>query len=203
MTQLPSLVLWDADGVLQHPRSGWRDRLSAMGGAGFDLACFAAEQAPLRGEGDFAEAIAELVAERGLDVDPAEVAGIWRGIDLDPEALELVAEVRASGVRSVLATNQQAYRWTHMRDELGHPDRFDALYVSCELGVTKPDPDYFRAILRAEQVEPGEALFIDDAPHNVESAAGLGLNAVRHDPADGAAGLRRILRDHGLVPVEA
>jgi HAD superfamily hydrolase (TIGR01509 family) len=70
-------------------------------------------------------------------------------------------------------------------------------FVSCETGVRKPDPDAYLVPARTLQVEPGDCLFIDDRPVNVEAARAVGMDAiVKTDIHD----LRRQLAERGLVP---
>ena len=194
----PRAVLWDADGVLQHTPPGWRERLVELGGAGFPGAVLEAEAAPLAGDGSFRDAVASVVAERGLDVDPEEVLDLWRRLEVDPEALALVDELRAGGTPCYLTSNQQDLRVGIMRDELGYADQFDREFYSSELGVMKPSPAYFETVLQALALPAAEVLFIDDNAANVASATSVGLIAERHDPSAGVAGLREILSRHGL-----
>ncbi|GAB3833458.1 hypothetical protein [Kribbella italica] len=42
-----------------------------------------------------------------------------------------------------LATNQECYRGAHMRTVLGYDDLFDVSCYSYDLGVAKPDPEFF------------------------------------------------------------
>ena len=111
---------------------------------------------------------------------------------VDPEALLLVDEARASGARCALATNQHDVRRAWMRDTLRLDAHFDAVYYSCELGTVKPEPAFFgawRAGARGREVG-----FVDDSHPNVEGARAVGLRAVRHDPASGAPALRAEVR---------
>ena len=64
------------------------------------------------------------------------------------------------------------------RVERGDYQLFDDLYASHLLGIAKPKAAFFEYILRKEQIEAGEAVFIDDDQKNIESAARLGLEAV-------------------------
>lgn len=45
------------------------------------------------------------------------------------------------------------------------------------MGLAKPDPEFFRAILNATNFAPGQALFVDDKPQNVEAARSVGMHA--------------------------
>lgn len=56
---------------------------------------------------------------------------------------------------------------------------FDTIFVSSGLGYRKPDPEAFNLIARNMGFEPGEVLFFDDSPSNVEGARMVGTQAAR------------------------
>jgi putative hydrolase of the HAD superfamily len=74
------------------------------------------------------------------------------------------------------------------RVEHGDYELFDELYASHLMGVAKPKAAFFEYILRKEQIEAREVVFIDDDPENVEGAAVLGLEAILFR---GAASLKK------------
>lgn len=189
-----SVLLWDADGVLQHPRHEWAPRLEAWGGPGFAQALFAAELPALRGEVPFRDVLVQLLVERpdvraGVD----DLLELWEQVDGDDEAIELVREVTASGVTCVLATNQQDHRKAYLRRRFGYDDVFARSFYSCDLGATKPEPAYFERLLDQLNVAAELVGFVDDNHANVSTALELGIRAVHHDPASGVAGLRLAL----------
>jgi len=195
----PGVVLWDADGVLQRAALGWRDSLLAMGGGPeFIEDLFAAEKPCLRGERPFTEAVAEVVARHGVDLPVSQVVQPWIPIDVDEQALAVVDAVRASDVACFLATNQQDLRRDVMRAELPYDRHLDGAFYSCELKAAKPDAAFYEAILSVLDVQSDEVLLIDDSEQNVLGARRVGLEAELHDPASGAAGLRKILSAHGI-----
>lgn len=189
-----SVLLWDADGVLQHPRHEWAPRLAAWGGDGFAQALFAAELPALRGEAPFREVLAELLT-RWPDVTAGvdDLLGLWEQVDPDPDAVRLVAEVAASGVRCVLATNQQDHRKAYLRRRFGYDDVFEQSFYSCDLGAMKPETAYFERVLESLGTDPADVGFVDDRLDNVGTARALGIRAVHHDPLSGVAGLRSTL----------
>lgn len=194
-----SAVLWDADGVLQRARPGWREAIIGFGGEGFIDAVNDAERGPLAGRGSFRTAIADLVRQRGLTVDPQQVLALWEQIDVDPDAMLLVKALRAQGIRCYLATNQHDERASFMRTGLRYGDHLDGQFYSSEMGVTKPSMAFFEHILADLALPAAEVLFIDDLAENVAGAAAVGLAAAVHDPATGAAGVRGILAHYGLL----
>lgn len=57
---------------------------------------------------------------------------------------------------------------------------FDAAVLSFKIGYAKPSPEAYAAITERLNVEPHEALFIDDQPRYVIGASEFGLNAVQY-----------------------
>lgn len=189
-----AVLLWDADGVLQHPRHEWAPRLAEWGGAGFSEALFAAELPALRGEVPFRDALADLLtAWPDVTADVDDLLSLWEQVDPDPQAVRLVGEVAASGVRCVLATNQQDHRKAYLRSRFGYDEVFEQSFYSCDVGARKPEAAYFERVLEALGVDAVDVGFVDDVAANVEAARRLGIRAVHHDPRSGVAGLRSAL----------
>jgi 2-haloacid dehalogenase len=55
---------------------------------------------------------------------------------------------------------------------------FDGIVVSGEEKTRKPFPEFYHRLLDRYQVNPAEALFIDDNIKNVEAAKMLGINSI-------------------------
>ncbi|MDO5629905.1 MAG: HAD-IA family hydrolase [Mobilicoccus sp.] len=204
MTPVHTLLL-DADGVLQWPQDGWLERWRPHAGDDlreFVTGLFEAERPALEGREDLYRSVARFLRETGRDENAVEeVCSAWAMIELFEPAFDLVAEVRAAGVAVHLASNQQVFRRDVML-ERGYAEYFDRLFFSCDLGVAKPDPDYFRAILRELGCGPEGVVFIDDRADNVEAARSVGIDAYRHDHHDsddqGVADLRALLARAGV-----
>jgi len=60
-------------------------------------------------------------------------------------------------------------------------DMFDVKAFSCLVGTRKPEELIYRLILKRLQVEPEEAVFIDDNPSYVEGGRNVGINAILFD----------------------
>lgn len=191
-------VLWDADGVLQHHRGDWVAKMHAIGGDVLPEALWKAEGPALRGDEPFADGLRRALARLQLSEHFTAIAESWTHVDIDPAAFALVDEVRAAGTLCALASNQHDARRHHMVHEMGYAEHFDRLYFSSDLRVAKPEPEFFERIVADLDRPAAELLFIDDLEMNVQVAREVGLHAVRHDPGDGADGLRRILTQYGV-----
>lgn len=197
-------VLWDADGVLQHLPAGWEASMRPVVGhlvddvEAFLAEAFAAERPALTGEARWLEVLPELLERWGIADSYDDALRVWLTIEPVAETRELVASLRDAGVHCFLATNQDEHRGRHMHENLGYAELFDDTFYSYELGVAKPDPSYFRAVLDRLGMPAGDVLFVDDNPANVASAREVGLRAEQWHVTDGIELLRENLRGHGL-----
>ena len=183
-------LLMDADGVMQYPRKGWLTDMARLGGAGFVPEVFRRELTTLTGKVDLRDVVGEILQRRGRDCTVDDIMEIWTRIDVDTFMLDLVDRVRAAGVTTALATNQQSYRGGYIQANLPYADHFDHQFHSFEVGIAKPDPEFFTHIVEALGIEPAEAVFVDDVLANVRGAEHAGLNAVHFDHTDTYGHLR-------------
>jgi putative hydrolase of the HAD superfamily len=198
-----SAVLFDADGVIQRSTIDWWSRLTSFVPAGdgeaFVADLMAAEKPSLVGKGDFREAVAEVLRRWDSPVTVEDALEPWTWFAAEPAVVELIRKLRADGIGCHLATNQQAYRRAIMQDERGYGEWFDQTFYSCDLGLAKPDPAYFRAILEAISQPADAVLFIDDNESNVAGARSVGLHAEVYDLSSGTDALIGLLRQYELL----
>ncbi|MBK8460604.1 MAG: HAD-IA family hydrolase [Micropruina sp.] len=180
-------VLFDADGVLQMPRRNWLTAFERLGGPTFIAEAFAAELGCLTGKADLVPRLEALL--EGRDATVQEVLDTWHDIEVDPQALAVVGRLREAGFLCCLATNQQSYRGTYMREVLGLDQHFDRVFYSYEVGHAKPSTSYFQHIVDELGLPAGQLVFVDDHPANVIGAREVGLRAALHRYRNGGAGL--------------
>jgi FMN phosphatase YigB (HAD superfamily) len=198
-------LLFDCDGVLQRPANDWRAELLALvpdrvenEAAAFLEDIRLAEKPTMNGSVDFAVRLQEVLDRWAVTTPAVDVLPVWQRLWVDPEMLEGAVELRAAGLVCALGTNQHNRRAEYMRTELGYQQSFDPCFYSCELGVAKPDPDYFRVIVARLGVPAAEVLFLDDVLENVHGAREAGLVAEHFERDAGRPELDRILALHGL-----
>jgi putative hydrolase of the HAD superfamily len=105
------------------------------------------------------------------------------------ETLELVAKLAAAGTRLALLSNCPA-PMAAVIDRLSWAELVPDRFYSCRLGVTKPDPASYRAVLDGLGAPAAATTFVDDRPANVAGAAAVGMRALLFtDPATLAADL--------------
>lgn len=197
----PKAVLWDADGVLQQGvPSGVQvfDHLIGERAEEFKAALWDDLEVALSGRIDMAAHVNEVVDDFGLDDMRAEIVAVWGMITPLPESRALVSAVRSAGTPCFLATNQDNLRASYMRRDLGYDALLDGTYYSCEVGAAKPAAEYFLHIADDLGVAPRELVFVDDAPANIEAAAGIGVAAVLWQHENGIDVLRTRLGALGV-----
>ena len=111
-----------------------------------------------------------------------------------PETDALLSDVAARYTTALLTNTCALHR--PVIESLGVLPHMHHVFASYEIGLIKPDHDYFAHVLGKMNIAPAEAVFFDDSPLNVAAAKQLGLHAVR---VDGAAQVRRELTRLGLL----
>jgi putative hydrolase of the HAD superfamily len=125
-----------------------------------------------------------------FDGQPVAAAGLlarmFAATILDQAMLGLMRALRGSGVRTALLSN--SWGGTAYPREL-FSEMFDAVVISAEVGMRKPEERIFRHAAGLLGLAPDECVFIDDIEANVLAAEALGLVGVRHEDARMTAGL--------------
>ncbi|WP_299537870.1 HAD family hydrolase [uncultured Streptomyces sp.] len=102
--------------------------------------------------------------------------------DLYPDVRPALAELRALGVRVIVAGNRTARAGEQLR-ALDLPA--DLVATSQEWGVAKPDPAFFARVLEASGADPQDTLYVGDHPADdlfPAKAAGLRTAHLRRGP---------------------
>jgi putative hydrolase of the HAD superfamily len=120
------------------------------------------------------------------------------GIELWEDSLPVVRELRARGAKTALISNC-SHSTRPIVDRLEIAAEFDAILLSFEVGMHKPDPAiYWEALRRLGDVTPDRAVFVDDQPAYCDGAAVLGIETFLIDRSgDGTPDLNghRVIRD--------
>jgi putative hydrolase of the HAD superfamily len=129
------------------------------------------------------EEFERLLAERLVGVDGLPVLAdglltrMFAASVLDAAMQDLVRALRRAGLRTALLSNS----WGN--DEYPRqlfPELFDAVVISAEVGMRKPEERIFKLAAELLGLEPAECVFIDDVEANVLAAQAIGLVGVHH-----------------------
>src|SRR5690606_5575671 len=94
-------------------------------------------------------------------------------------AHEVLSSLREKKFKIALITNGRTMIQYGKIDRLSMRDQFDAILVSEEAKVKKPDSLIFRMALERLQLQPEHCIYIGDHPVNdVQAAAAIGMNTI-------------------------
>jgi putative hydrolase of the HAD superfamily len=116
---------------------------------------------------------------------------MFAGMEPAEPMVDAVRAARAGGVRTGLISN--SWSTSHYdRDLLD--ELFDAILISGEVGLHKPQPEIYA--LAAERISepPERCVFVDDLRENCAGAESVGMRAILHREAgETVAELERLL----------
>ncbi len=150
---------------------------------------------------------AMIAADLGLRTPDPDTIAQLHGVDSEgwtvtrPETLALIEDLHAAGIGLAVCSNApssmgrglELQPWSH---------RFGHLIFSGDLGVLKPEPAIYDAVLAATGATAQRTVFFDDRVENVDGARRLGWHAFRYTDAEqarrdlAALGLRLGDQDH-------
>ncbi len=145
----------------------------------------------------FAEA-SQAVAEVGVQLDMGRMGDAFRALGVHDVVVERVRSLRADGYKTAILTNNIREASETWRTMLDVDALFDVIVDSSAVGMRKPNPAIYRHTLDLlGGIAPEQAVFLDDAPSNVEAARTIGMHAivVGPDPMPALAELDRILSE--------
>ena len=226
MNLFPQAILFDLDDTLfdhQHASACALNELHAKYAAGIDAERFAVEHAKalekyhvrfLAGELSLDQARAarmiDLFATFGVHIDAAkanEIALLYRAMHqenrrLVPGAKELMEALQGRAKLAIVTNNSIDEQWNKLR-YLGIADRFDAVVISEEIGITKPAAEIFNiALSRMECTAKNAVVIGDNWDADIMGAIGAGIPAVWFNRLDKPRRGDHVVAITTLTPVQ-
>ena len=115
--------------------------------------------------------------------------------DIDPAAVELVADIEALDIIAAVLSNElddHTIASTPLLQQMDH-------VVSCTAGIQKPDRRAFQRVMLLASVDASRTVVVDDSPDNVRGAEAAGARVVWFDADDRAASWARAREGLGLT----
>ncbi|MEA2374698.1 MAG: putative hydrolase of the superfamily [Thermoleophilaceae bacterium] len=135
-----------------------------------------------RGEVEVPEFERRFAPLLGVREPEGMVERLFAGVKPDERMIEAVRRTRAAGVPTGLISNS----WGGTTyDNANIDELFDAVVISGEVGLHKPEPEIFHLGAERLGVPPEECVFVDDLRENCEGAEAVGMTAILHRGADG------------------
>jgi len=147
------------------------------------------------GEIDETEFSARFGPRLGIERSEGLIERLFGGLAPEEVVIEAVREQRSRGVRTGLISNSWG---TGIYEPRMLEELFDAVVISGDVGLHKPQPEIY--LLGAERiaVEPAACVFVDDLRENVAGAEVVGMTAILHrDPAATVARIEELFGEAG------
>lgn len=181
-------VIFDIGNVLVHFR--WRELYAELGYTGekFERIADATVRNPWWEEFDKGLMTTEEVIDRFAERAPeyrTEISEIYEPknlgelVRLYDYAIPWIQELKADGYRVYILSNwsKPAYD-ANLDTNLRFLSEVDGALMSFQEGIIKPDRKIYELICSRYDIDPKEAVFLDDNAANIEGARAFGLNAI-------------------------
>ena len=114
-----------------------------------------------------------------LGVSPDNlVERLFGGAGPDEPMVDAVRRARAAGIKTGLISNSWGNGLAY--DPALLEELFDAVVISGEVGLHKPQPEIFRLGAERIDVAPEQCVFVDDLRENCAGAEAVGMKAILH-----------------------
>ena len=132
----------------------------------------------------------KIIQLAGTQMGKDEITNAWNAMLLDfmPDALESLKRLNGR-YRIFLLSNTNEIHIQEIANRVGDAAfkdfcaLFEKVYLSHEMGLRKPHPELFTHIVKEQELNSTETLFIDDSIQHVQGALKAGLKA--HHLKDG------------------
>lgn len=138
---------------------------------------------------EFASLFEAEAAAAGATLEAAALLASLRG-RIRPEMITAVERCRASGLKTALLTNNFV-----TGEDSPLPDGlFDVVVESSKVGRRKPDPSFYAIACELLEIEPHQAVFLDDLGINLKPARAMGMHTIKvTDPGEALEKLREVV----------
>ena len=102
---------------------------------------------------------------------------LFGALEPDDRMIAAVRAARGAGIPTGLISNSWGGA---IYDDGLIAELFDAVVISGEVGLHKPQPEIFRLACERLGVEPADAVFVDDLRENCAGAEAVGMAAILH-----------------------
>jgi HAD superfamily hydrolase (TIGR01509 family) len=107
----------------------------------------------------------------------------WSRVQIDQDVIDIIKKLRTAYKVGFLSNSPAPFvREVLARHALA--DLFQAIVISAEEGLVKPDPEIFTRALQKMAARPSEAVMIDDKQRNIEGARKAGMHGLLFESAE-------------------
>lgn len=126
----------------------------------------------------------------GFPLSDKEIDTSWNAIllDIPADRIELIKNIRQKFPIYLLSNTNNIHieasnLYLKKQHNIENLDLlFDEIFLSYKMGMWKPDVDIYHTVLNKINLQPHEALFLDDNFKNIESAKAIGMQTILVEP---------------------
>jgi len=145
------------------------------------------------------------IAAHKPDLTDEQIDAAWNSLLIGTmqENHELLLHVKAKYRTFLLSNNNEIhYDWiiNYLKTTFNlnnYDEYFEKAYFSQHMKLRKPHTDIFEQVLRENNLNPAETLFIDDSPQHIEGAKKVGLNTLLM--TEKPENLEAFLKENGII----
>ncbi len=127
-----------------------------------------------------------VVAITGVSMDDA-VNKYYSVKNYNQSSIDLIKQIKATGRYKIGLLSNIGHGWLDdFLPIMNSMNLFDAVILSSDIGIIKPDPKIFELMAEKLGVNTDECIMIDDTPVNIASAINTGMQGVIFDSIDQA-----------------
>jgi FMN phosphatase YigB (HAD superfamily) len=135
---------------------------------------------------------------RSASLGSISAPDFWRSVNIAPELedeyllrhtlsiglLEFLKEIKRYG-HEVWCLSNDLTEWSKkLRHRFGLEKYIAGFVISGDIGIRKPDSAIFRVLLAQSNMDPHNAIFVDDNRKNLDSAAAIGFDTILFKPTN-------------------
>jgi len=95
-----------------------------------------------------------------------------------PGVPEYIKQAKAAGLKLAVASSSPRNWVEHYLNRLGLLPYFDAICTASEVKQVKPDPELYELALEKLNIEPNDAVAIEDSPNGARAAVAVGIHCI-------------------------
>ena len=123
------------------------------------------------------EEVYELIAQR-MNMTPKKIYDDFQSlIFINNELVNYIKELKKE-YKIYLLSNAMDTFLKRILSQHNLYELFDKIYISSEMKLIKPNIEFFNYVLNDNNIDPNNAIFIDDNIKNVEGAKKAGIDAI-------------------------
>lgn len=137
--------------------------------------------------------LSKIPADQWRDISLEQFHQLWNyNFSENAEMAELLQELKARHPLALLSNTNESH-FESLEAKFKVTRHFGLVFLSYVIGLQKPDKEIYEHVVKETGLLPGEIVFIDDRPENIEASREVGIVSIRFEnPTQLKTELRRL-----------